>query len=366
MPKTHKSFLIPLQISLLIAVFTIINSRTFPEHWSSRFSTNLIEKYLRSQDIPKDVKGRVFLSDGEIHTAAGYLYTKGALPTEYNFQHPPFVKYLFGLSARFFKTTLPVQFLFSILNIALIYLFSLKLTKSQKISFLSTFLFVLDPLAQSSLNSTLLDPGQNFFILLFLYLSLFYPKNYVLQGVSLGLAAASKFWPPAAFFAVATFLYRFYKKNLSLKNTLKIISTSALIFTAAYFPIFLKGKGLFYFIWFQAKVIKYWLDHSISSLPGNNILLFTTGFFKSWWGEKGFLRSSTWSPLWPVLLVFNLIFLWRKTKKKELDKLFFVSFLPVGYLLYTTLQAPFDRYFLLILPLGYLITVKAVYDIIRK
>ncbi len=83
-----------------------------PQVYTYRFDPVLINSYLQSQDIPHEVDQRVFLSDGEIHIAAGYLYAKGADPTVYNFQHPPLLKYLYGLSILVFHNPYFVQLFF--------------------------------------------------------------------------------------------------------------------------------------------------------------------------------------------------------------------------------------------------------------
>lgn len=66
--------------------------------FSYQIPVDLTEKYLRSQDIPHEVHGRIFLSDSDIHIAAAKQYALGADPTKYNFQHPPFIKYLYGFA----------------------------------------------------------------------------------------------------------------------------------------------------------------------------------------------------------------------------------------------------------------------------
>src|SRR3989338_364000 len=54
--------------------------------FSFKFDHRLINRYFLSQDITYEPKGkRLFLSDAEIYMASGYLYSKGADPTLYNF-----------------------------------------------------------------------------------------------------------------------------------------------------------------------------------------------------------------------------------------------------------------------------------------
>ena len=90
-------------IFIALSLYYSIIAITKPVVLNYQFHDRLIQQYLRSQDITHDVAMRSFLSDSDIHIAAGFLYASGADPAEYNFQHPPFIKYLFGVSILIFN-----------------------------------------------------------------------------------------------------------------------------------------------------------------------------------------------------------------------------------------------------------------------
>ncbi|MCX6705478.1 MAG: hypothetical protein NT162_04060, partial [Candidatus Woesebacteria bacterium] len=80
------------------------------------------------------------------------------------------------------------------------------------------------------------------------------------------------------------------------------------------------------------------------------IVLFVSGFFVPWW-QNGVLRAGDWSFIWPTAL-FVSIFLGLKTKINDIK--FFFYLLPLAYILLTSTQVPFTRYFIIILPYIYL------------
>jgi hypothetical protein len=132
-------------------------------------------------------------------------------------------------------------------------------------------------------------------------------------------------------------------------------------------------------------VIKFWINHSITNLPFASVLLFLTGIFKKWWDNQEFTFSHLYSILWPISFfaslslikknfvfnrkeikkllknknsIFNTIgekieFLWGVVYKKSDLKLLIFAIGPL-YLLYLGPQAPFVRYFVIVLPFFYL------------
>jgi hypothetical protein len=109
-------------------------------------------------------------------------------------------------------------------------------------------------------------------------------------------------------------------------------------------------------MYFQLKVFKYWLQHSTTTMFGANLVLFLIGSFKSWWGNKSFSRSDVWSIIWPISFFINMFASYFYSKKSAINLKFLVSIIPILYLFYLSAQAPFSRYFILILPFLYITT----------
>ncbi len=332
-----------------------------------RFDENLVRDYLRSQDIedPKElIKDRIYLSDSDLYIASGYLYVKGEDPTKFDFQVPAFIKYLFGFSTLIFGNPFYVQMAFGLVLLFLTYFLGQKLFQNKFVSLGGTLLLLFDPVFSSMQEEALLDLGLAVFALSFVILMSFYPKRYILIGVVLGLFAASKFWSVAGIFMVLVFAYKFFvrREKTEIKKILVIFGVGLLTFSLVYIVAFIKAGGRFNIFLYILQVTKYMLSHNSAGNVGGTTLLFLTGYFFPWW-QVGVFRSDLWTILWPAGMLASI---WLAIKTKTKDIRFFFYMLPVAYLLLTSTQVPFARYFLPILPFTYLAFANLLIGLIGK
>ena len=340
---------------LITLAFGLLLLFKYPQIFSYKFNQSLVHDYLRSQDINDPlglIKDRIILSDSDIYIATGYLYTKGEDPTNYNFQHPPLVKYLFGFSTLLIVNPFYVQILFGLALLFLTYFLGMKLFKNTAVSLAGAGLLLIDPVFGGMMNQALLDLGQAVFALAYVILMLFYPESYIMQGLILGFFAASKFWSTAILFVILIFAFKLFirKEKINIRKAGLSFVIAFVIFSLTYLKSFLNAGGLFNIFFFLAKDLRFMLAHNSASSFGGSVILFITGFFAPWW-QKGVVRAMDWSFLWPVSLVSS-IFLALKTKIRDIKS--FVFLFPVTYLLLTSTQVPFTRYFIIILPFTYL------------
>lgn len=316
---------------LLFSFYVFLNRQKLFQ----RFDLEVVNRYLKSQDILDingDIKDRVIVSDEEIYIASGYLYANGASPTEYNFQHPPFIKYLFGLSAKYFNMPLLPNIFFAGLLMLEVFLLGKLIFKSEFVGLLSSLLLLVDPVFKEVTIYALLDLGQMVFILGFIITTFFWKKHFIGQGVLLGLAFASKFYSPVIIFLGIIYFYKFLNKELEVKKELSMLIVALITFALTYIASFVNGGFNFFF--HQAKIIKFMLDHNQAVEWGGVIPMFFGGYF-----------------MWPVLFFVNLYQLF----KSKFDSLqFLLCILPTAYFILLTFQLPFTRYFILILPFLYL------------
>jgi len=352
-------------IIFLIIIFYLTLLFVFKNKiFTYKFNANLIELYFRSQDIPHEVKGRVFLSDEEIHIAAGYLYLSGYEPTKFNFQHPPLIKYFYGLSILFLKNPYFAQILLGIGYLFLTYYLGRKTFKNKATPIVACILMAIDPLFLDVSSQALLDLGQAFFSLLYLITFIFFPKNFILQGISLGLFASSKFWAPVLFFVAVLVTYKYFiRKEKKLKTTIFSFLLAFFIFSLTYLKTFIDFEGKFNIIFYQLKILKYWLKHSITSAPFSSLILFLAGYFKTWWGKKEIIRSNIWSPTWPLSFISSIVGIIKNKKNSHKIIIFLI---PLLYIFYIGFQAPFTRYFLIILPYLYLGLSDILFRMLRR
>jgi hypothetical protein len=309
---------------------------------SQKVTGEYLETYLRSQDIDFDVKPRVHISDEHIYNASGFLYALGSSPTDYNFQHPPLIKYLFGYSSVFLSSPFFAQIVFAVLLPAITYYLGLRVFGSRAVAFLAAVFLILDPLYQELTSQTLLDLGQATFALLYITAALFFTSSPVV-GIFLGLFAASKFWSPALVVFVLTEAFHLWNtKKIDFRRIVVTLAIAFLVFNLTYFVAYIKHDG-FNIIFWQAKIAKYMLEHDAATAFGSSLALFLTGQFSRW--------QNTWSALWPLSFTVSVLNL---LKAKNINKKFFIYVFPVVYLLSLGSQAPFSRYFILALPFLYM------------
>ena len=341
---------------ILIATFATYSSIYSIDFSKDQITPKHIEEYLRSQDIENYLgPARAHVSDSHIYTASGFLYTLGASPFKYNFEHPPLIKYLFGLSSILLGTAYFAQIGFCILLPILTYILGQNIIKNRLAAFLASFLLIIDPLYLSLAKNLLLDLGQSVFALGYIISSLTLSnskKRTVLSGLFLGLFAASKFWYPAVIFFVITENFMFYKKKFSPKRIFATLSVAFVVFSLVYLPAYLSGYS-YNIVFLQAKIAKFMLEHDVSTQVGSLFTLFLNGKLSPWWQGGSSLIQTEWTIFWPVAFVgsiLNIIY------ERRINKKTFLGILPIVYLISLLGGAPFTRYFILALPFLYLST----------
>lgn len=320
-------------ILLLFAYFIFIFLNR--EKLFQKFNPEVVNRYLRSQDIldrDNAIKNRIFISDEEIYIASGFLYTNGASPIEYNFQHPPFIKYLFGLSAKYFNLPLLPNMFFAGLLLLEVFLLGKLVFKSELVGLLSSLLLLFDPVFKEVTIYALLDLGQMVFLLGFILTTFFWKKHWIGQGVLLGLAVASKFYSPVIIFLGIIYTYKILTKQFDLKREVLMLAVALVTFASIYAMSFM--NGYFNFLFHQAKIIKFMLDHNQAVEWGGVIPMFFGGYV-----------------MWPILFFVNLFVLFRS---KFTGPFFVYGLISVVYFFVLFFQLPFTRYFILILPFLYL------------
>ena len=352
---------------VLITLFFFVSLFVWNKHiFSYKFDVNIVSDYLRSQDIEdteEKIHDRIFVSDNDIYLGAGYLYAKGENPIKYNFQHPPLVKYLFGFSILLAGNPFYVQIFFGFIFLILTYFLGTKIFKKQYLALVPVGLLLIDPVFRSMMGGAFLDLGQAVFALLFVILALFYPKKYILQGITLGLFAASKFWSTAIIIVGLVYLFKILiKEKIDFKKTLIGFVIAFITFSTIYIKTFIDSNWTFNIFTFLAKDLKFMLAHNSAGHIGGSILLFVTGFFSPWW-KAGVERATDWSILWPISLVSSTI-LALKLKFKGVGS--FLCLLPFAYLLLTSTGVPFTRYFLIVLPFIYMGLTKLIISCLPK
>jgi hypothetical protein len=357
-----------LRILLVIILLYLVSIAILqPDVYSYRFNTDIVDKYLCSQSITWEPPcKRLFLSDSDVHIGAAYMYVKGADPTVYHFEHGPLMKYLYGVTILLTGNPFHLEVLFGILYVLLSYTFAWKIFRSIPVAIATSVLLLIDPVFRNLTADASFELGQASFMLGYGLSVLFLRKNYVLQGILLGLFASAKFWGAVPFFMFMFHGYLYFKKQFNARAFIKHLLVAFLTYATTYLQAFVIRDGMFNIFWYQLRVIKFWFQHSSASMPFSSVTLFLGGFYKSWWGSDEIIRSQIWSIAWPASFVITLSATIKRLLGRVLTLKILAGALPIGYLLYLGIQAPFPRYFILLLPFFYMTSAHVVWKYIKQ
>ncbi|GAB4027661.1 MAG: hypothetical protein Fur0011_6210 [Candidatus Microgenomates bacterium] len=320
---------------------------------SHRFNEDLTRQFYLSQDIPYEVAGnRLFLSDQDIYAATGVLYFRGGDPAFENFEHPPLGKYFFGLSTLLTQNPLVIQLIWGFLLLLYTAKLATNITHNRLFGLLASIGLLVDPLFQDVLGVTLLDMGQSALLVIYLFYFTKNPRS-VGSGIILGLLASFKF-PAAAIFIVGIITLRYLLAKQLSWWYFKHLLLAFFIFTLSYIQAFVIRDGFFNIIWHVLRMGKFFVDHSTASFFGASAVLFTTGWWKTWWGDYTWIRTNLWTPLWPLGLAMGIV------------QRSFWGIIPVAYLLYLGVQAPFPRYFMIAIPFVYIALTISLYNLMNR
>lgn len=320
---------------------------------SHRFNEDLTRQFYLSQDIPYEVAGnRLFLSDQDIYAATGVLYFRGGDPAFENFEHPPLGKYFFGLSTLLTNNPLVIQLIWGFLLLLYTAKMGTDLMHNRLFGLLASLGLLIDPLFHDILGVTLLDLGQSALLLIYLYYFTKKPGS-LGSGIILGLLASFKF-PAAAIFIVGIITLRsLINKQLTWQYCQHLL-LAALVFVLTYTHAFVIRGGAFNVFWHVLRMGKFFVDHSTASFFGASAILFVSGWWKTWWGDYGWMRTELWTPIWPVGMILGML------------QRNYWGIIPVAYLFYLGVQAPFPRYFMIIVPFVYLALASSVQNLINR
>lgn len=305
-----------------------------------------------------------FINDAELYAVAGSNYIRGGSPTEINPEHPPLGKYLIGLSIVLFNNEKVVSLILGVLVLVLLFFLGREIFKKDILAWILVVLFSFEPLFREQFTTSMLDLPQLFFAIAAIVFFLKAQKNhrfYFLTSFSLGCVSATK-TPVSAGMLIGFFLF-YLLSNKDFKRILSFIVFTPLIFMvyfSSYIVHFFYNMNLGYFLRYHQWMFDWWTAGRVSW--GRVWRMLFTGWWRTWWGEVEFIRFSSWTVFWPLLVFcsfLSIIFYWRNKKKEVLLIIFWVF----GYLGFLSLIAVFPRYLLFIFPGLYILSLFVFMEI---
>ena len=234
-------------------------------------------------------------ADEVIYITAGKRYIVGQPPYFYNFEHPPLAKYLIGLSLILFNEPRVLNILMGFLILLIVYALLNKLTNCRK-AFWGVLLLAVDTIFVKVSKHALLEPSLMFFTALAIYFSVINVaglslnmntqiKRYIAEGISWGLALASKL--SCLYVLIFSLFFRLLAKleRKMLKMLLVISVCSITSYTITYLMDFIHG-GLELAIKHNVDMLSY-----MAYKHSPTLLTIINGFFLA------FLKIEIWPKL---------------------------------------------------------------------
>lgn len=246
--------------------------------------------------------------DWDLYAYTGYKYiTTGDLSL--NFEHPPFGKYLYGLSIIILGHQNYIQIIYGYLLIIILYIVSIKLfsKKYEYLAVLPSLLLLFDGLFWYQVKYTLLDLPLILFIILFICIELYLPPSFkknITLGIVLGLVAGIKFMVPTLIFATAYFISKYFANGYKkVFNSYPLILFALFTYLLIYSPIII-NQGILKLFTIHFDAVRLHISHVPQYPMFVPLRVIFLNQWPIWWNNVDPISSvSQWNLLWPISTV---------------------------------------------------------------
>lgn len=328
-------------------------------------------RYSQSQYVLGENRTYI-MGDGEIYTYAGIRYVEGEDVTKIQFDSPPLIKYLYGLS--YLLTGKPNWVLLPLIFIAInaFWYLTKRLFRDTVWRFLALLFFLGHSVIYKAIPQTMLDFPMTALLLLatvcyLRFLNQPSSRRALIFGFSSGLVVLTKYpFPILVGYIGFLFMYLIFKK-ISLKFLLLAVLTLFTTYILAYLSFFLHGHSWLDFIRFEWWRW-HWFAGKVDAPKGMIWQTLFLGRYPKWWDFSGeYITVTHWNLFWPVsfiLFCFSFFFL---NKKQYFILPYFIWIICslIGY----SLGVAEDRFLVPLIPgfaLGTAITLKFIWEKISK
>jgi hypothetical protein len=358
---------------VLFNLFSVLlpQSKKYTSHdYWSRFP-DLKKIYYASQYATKHPAG--WIPDETAFAYAGGALISGVNPILVVPDAPPLGKYLIGLSAVLFGNEHLVVLFFGITSLLLLFFVGKQIFSSTILALLPVTLFSFEPIFK---NQFIYTPLFDFLQLTFLLLA-FYCFNagvlkkqifwFILSSISIGCFISIKFFMSGITIILAMYLVLFFHK--SVKNiffiTLSFI-LAPIVLLSSYIKSFIADPNIHRFLGIQKWVFLYHKGQIILPFSVWPLLLLNKWYV--WFGNKPVISDPQWTISWPIITVISfctaLLYLFKKIPQSFSLEILMVW--EICYLLFLSLGQIFSRYFVILIPVMYIIAIYGVYTVGRE
>ncbi|MBU2632176.1 hypothetical protein KKG52_00505, partial [Patescibacteria group bacterium] len=242
------------------------------------------------------------------------------------------------------------------------------------ISLIPVVLFSFEKIFKNQLIYVpLLDIFQLFFLLVSFYFFILGITNrrkkfilFAFSNLFLGFFISTKFFITGLTVFGAYFLTLLINKDR--RGIVYLITTTPIaiiVLLSSYLRVLAFGYSIRELIGIQKWVYLYHNSFLIFPFSIWPLLLFNKWYV--WFGDKPIITDSQWSITWPILIIIYtgglFLYFFRKIKIRKQELIFFVW--PAVYLFFHSFGQAFSRYFVILIPVLYIVAIKVIIEIIK-
>lgn len=358
-------------INIFFVVFSQPKKYT-SDYWQ-RFHT-LKAEYYDSQYATKHP------THGWISDALAYSYAGGALITGTNPiliipDAPPLGKYLIGLSAVLFNNENIMTVIFAAFSLLLLFLVSIQVFRNITLALLPPFFWSFELLFKDQIvNGPLFDIFQLVFLLSAIYffnIGYIKPKGYtkyiIISFLFLGFFISTKFFISGLIFIAATSSILLLSKQYNkIPIILLGVFMSIFVLLITYVRVFAFGYGIRQFLGIQKWIFLYHKSQIIFPFSIWPLILFNR--WHVWFGKIPVIHDANWLITWPVITFLSFItiifYIFKKVpQNKSIEIIMSWIFF---YFLFFSFGEIFSRYFVIVIPLMYIVCIFTLQQFAQK
>lgn len=363
-------FIFIISLNMFLAILPVKQKYTSHDYWT-RYP-QLKKTYNASV---YGTKYGPFIKDEYVYSYAAGALIKGTSPILINPETPPLGKYLIGLSILVFNNENISIVISVILSYFLLFLLGKQFLTSNTTALLPSLFLSFEPLFKNQFVYTpLLDTIHLSFMLSAFYFFIIAinsrEKNllyFLISSLLLGGFISTKFFGVGAAIIAAWYISIIISKNKKHFIYLTLsFPISILVLLSTYIAVLFTNYPLKQFLGIQKWVFLYNKGHIQNAFTVWPLLLFNQ--WHTWWGTRAVLSDAQWSILWPIatIITFVTIILYitgRIPRKRGMEMI--MAWI-VFYLALLSLSDANVRYFVILLPMLYLVSIYGLEYLAKK
>lgn len=371
----YSSWVIPLLLVLCIvfnvgSVISSQGSKYFTHDYWQRFPA-LKQVYYASQYATKHPVG--WIPDEAAFDYAGGALISGVNPILVVPDAPPLGKYFIGLSAIIFGNEHIIVLLFGVVSLLMLFILGRQIFHSVTLALIPPTLFSFEKIFK---NQFIYTPLLDFMQLTFLLIALYFfnmgrlkkkPLFFFLASIAIGCFISIKFFVSGitiiAAMLLVLLLHKAWNKIIWLGLSFLL---APVVLLSTYIRSFMYDPNIHRFLGIQKWIFEYHKGQIM--LPFTVWPLLMTNRWYVWFGNKPIISDPQWSITWPIITIISFATIVLYILKK-IPRTFAIEVLMAWqcfYLLFLCIGQIFSRYFLILIPIMYIVSLFGIKELIAQ